>query len=115
MNDPDERFTARAAGVGDEPAPRALSARELLSKLEGAERDELQRAMQARDLDTVRELLAKHSARASVAVQANAPGVSAPAPMMTLRGWTPKRVVRASGGRFKRGSGSGSPPPVPAA
>lgn len=44
-------------------AGRALSARELLAKLEGDERDELQRAMRARDLEAVRALLARHSAR----------------------------------------------------
>ena len=45
---------------------RALSARELLSKLEGAERDELQRAMQARDLEAVRAMIAKHAERAVI-------------------------------------------------
>lgn len=61
---------------------RALSARELLSKLEGAERDELQRAMQARDLDAVRAMIAKHAERAVIEADRWRPLLEAPNPMM---------------------------------
>ncbi|MBL8681051.1 MAG: hypothetical protein JNK05_17850 [Myxococcales bacterium] len=94
------------------PAARAFSARELLSKLEGAERAELEHAMRSKDLDAVRAIMARHHERAAVAIPTNAPGVSAPvATMSAPRGWTSKRSTRSSGGRFTR---SNNDPPTAA-
>jgi hypothetical protein len=75
---------------------RALSARELLSKLEGTERDELLRAMRSRDLDTVRAMLERHANRARFEREsADRAELEAPNPMMKPRGWTgPKRPRR---------------------
>ena len=61
---------------------RALSARELLSKLEGAEHDELQRAMKARDLEAVRAMIARHGEGARIEREGYAPSLEAPRPMM---------------------------------
>lgn len=59
-------FTAPAHVVQRLRSASVLSARELLSKLEGDERDELQRAMKARDFDAVRVMLARYRALAVV-------------------------------------------------
>lgn len=61
---------------------RALSARELLSKLEGDERAELQRAMKARDLEAVRAMIARHGEGARIEREGYAPSLEAPRPMM---------------------------------
>lgn len=66
-----------------ERLPPTLSARELLEHLpDGDERAELQRAMQARDLDAIRELLRRHSELASIheRVVGDPPTSSAPPP-----------------------------------
>lgn len=76
---------------------RSLSARELLSKLEGDERDELQRAMKARDFAAVRRIMAAHSALAVVTVDSERACLASPNPMMKPRGWTgPTRKARRS-------------------
>lgn len=77
---------------------RALSARELLSKLEGAERDELQRALQARDLEAVRAMIAKHAERAVIEADRWRPLLEAPNPMMRGGGGGARRRA------FKRSS-----------
>lgn len=75
---------------------RSLSARELLSKLEGDERDELQRAMKARDFDAVRRIIAAHAELAEVRADSHRACLEAPNPMMKPRGWTgPTRKARA--------------------
>jgi len=74
--------TAPASESAAPRVARALSARELLSKLEGAERVELQRAMQARDLEAVRAMIAKHAKGAVIEADRWRPSLEAPNPMM---------------------------------
>ena len=81
-----EPVSAPSAPSSTPHVARALSARELLSKLEGAERDELQRAMKARDLEAVRAMIAKHGEGARIeregyvaALEAQAGAAAAPA------------------------------------
>jgi hypothetical protein len=61
---------------------RALSARELLSKLEGPEHDELAAAMRSRDLEAVRAMIARHTDGARIERDAYAPSLAPPRPMM---------------------------------
>lgn len=65
---------------------RASSARELLSKLEGAEREDLARALKARDLETVRAIVARHTDGARIERDSHAPQLEAPRPMMRNAG-----------------------------
>ena len=65
---------------------RALSARELLSRLEGAEREELQRAMRSRDLDSVRAIMQRYSDRARIEREGYSVALQPPQPMMRRAG-----------------------------
>jgi hypothetical protein len=78
--------SARAPSVA-----RVLSARELLSKLEGDERDELQRAMKARDLEAVRGIIARHTDGARIEREVYAPSLQPPRPMMRTGGGAKRR------------------------
>lgn len=77
---------------------RPLSARELLAKLEGDEREALRAAMAARDLATVRRLLEKHADDATLNVESNRSCLEPPSPTMKPRGWSgPARPPRGGG------------------
>ncbi len=84
--------------AGERPqagAARALSARELLSKLEGDERAELQQAMRSRDLEAVRAIIARHRDRATVRVHSARACLEPDAPTMKPRRWSgPMRPQR---------------------
>ena len=83
MTDPfAEQVSAPRAERGGPHVARALSARELLSKLEGAERAELEAAMQRRDLEAVRAMIARHTDGARIERDAYAPSLEAPRPVM---------------------------------
>lgn len=60
----------------------ALSARALLSRLDGAEREDLQRAMQSQDFATIRAIMARHTDGARIEREGNAAALQQPQPMM---------------------------------
>lgn len=69
-----------------------VSARALLAKLEGADRDELQDAMARRDISAVRVIVERHRDRAVLTGQRRPEPA---APVMRPRGWTgPSRSSR---------------------
>lgn len=77
-----EPVSAPSASAQAPSIARALSARELLSRLEGAERDELQNAMRSRDLEAVRAIIARHTDGARIEREIYAPSLQPPRPMM---------------------------------
>ena len=68
---------------------KALSARALLRKLDGAEREDLLRAMKANDLETIRAIMARHREGAAlrVEVEGHRDTLEPPPPTCRVRGW----------------------------
>lgn len=80
-------FGVQAPEATQKGNAKALSARALLARLDGAEREDLLRAMKSGDLETIRAIMARHQGGAAVRVDANRECLEPPTPMMRPRGW----------------------------
>jgi hypothetical protein len=86
--------TAASAAAKGPHIARALSARELLSKLEGPEHDELAAAMRSRDLEAVRAMIARHTDGARIQRETYAAALVPPRPMMRSGAGARRRAVK---------------------